>query len=52
MPPVRDNYADGVEDFGQSADFVALIEDCLCGGVRLWNLVFGVVGDPEERAMT
>jgi hypothetical protein len=36
MPPVRDNYADGVEDFGQSADFVALVEDGLLRGVRFW----------------
>ena len=40
--------AAGVEGFGQSADFVALIEDRLRGGVRLRNLILGVVGVPEQ----
>src|ERR1039458_735178 len=48
MPPVRDNYAAGIEGFGQSAHFVALIEDGLLRGVRPWNLVLGVVSVPEQ----
>ena len=45
---MRDNYAAGVEGFGQSANLVTLVEDGLLRGVRLGNLVFGVVSVPEQ----
>jgi hypothetical protein len=40
--------AAGVKRFGQSADFMALIENGLLRGVRLWNLVLGVVSVPKQ----
>ena len=39
---------ESIQGFGQSADFVPLIEDRLCGGVSFGNLILGVVGDPEQ----
>ena len=40
--------ATGVKCFGQSADFMALVEDGLLRGVRFGDLVFGVVGVPKK----
>lgn len=40
--------AAGVKGFGQSANLMALIEDGLRGGVRLWDSFPVVVGDPEQ----